>query len=249
MANEAQRLKYLGVELLRKDASKSSRPEIGLFRGLKERSDGEGEDKKVIRLILIGEKDKENDLKALNLAVINVLSLKMMYGDTKELVVFKANDVDQAKALELLSVALEEFQKEKRMVDNDPEIVDITTFDDVPEEFFSPAEKKKTTTATSNTPGYSYGVGGGGYGGAYQPGDWQKKEDERKKKKLEEEKMRWTPTLIGRKGDLPGLKALNAIKKKIQQQAAGEFEHTLLDPDPDDTTDVDEKKIYASQKK
>ena len=63
MANQAQRLKYLGVELLKKGAIKSSKPETGLFRGLRERSDGAGDAKKVIRLILVGDKDKENDLK------------------------------------------------------------------------------------------------------------------------------------------------------------------------------------------
>lgn len=244
MADQAQRLKYLGVEMLKKDATKSSKPEIGLFRGLRERSDGQGDKKKVIRLMLIGTKDKENDLKALNLDVFNVLSLKMLYGDTKELVVFKSNDVDQAKALELLEIALEEFQKEKRMVDNDPEIVDITTFDDVPKEFFSPSEANETATKVGN----SYSTNNITYGGGYQTGDWQKKEDERKKKKEEEEKMRWTPTLIGRKGDLPGLKVLNSIKKKIQQLAVGEFTHTLIDPDPSDTADTDGKKICIEKK-
>ena len=118
--NKTQRLKYLGVEMLKTDANKSSKPEVGLFRGLRERSDGQGVDAKVIKMILLGQKDKENDLKALNLDLFNVLSLKMLYGDTKELIVFKANNADQDKAMELLESALKEFQKEKRMVDNDP---------------------------------------------------------------------------------------------------------------------------------
>jgi len=239
-----QRLKYLGVELLRNDATKSSTPEVGLFRGLRDRSD----DKKLIKLILIGTKDKENDLKALNLAVFNVLSLKMMYQDTKELIVFKSSAADQEKAHELLAAALVEFQTEKRMVDNDPEIVDIKTFVDVPEEFFSPQEKK---TGVGNNYGYggAYGAGGN-YGAAnnYQNDDWKKKQEEREKQKEKEEKMRWTPTLIKRKGELPALKVLNTIKKKVMSITTGEYDVPLVDPDPNDTMGADGKKVNTEGK-
>ena len=241
MTTTAKRLKYLGVELLKKDATKSSKPEIGLFRGLRVRSDGEGETAKILRMIVLGAKDKENDIRALNRAVFNVLSLKMLYGDTKELIVFKANEVDQLKANQLLEVALEEFQKEKRMVDNDPEIVDVKTFEDVPTEFF--AETKKTTT--TGVPG----VGSGTYGNMYnhcnyQNGsDWKQKEEERKKQKALEDKLRQTPTLICRidRDDLPAVKILNAMKKKITAIASGDYDHELVDPDPGDTF-IDGKK-------
>jgi hypothetical protein len=236
--NRTQKLKYLGVEMLKKDATKSSKPEVGLFRGLRERSVGEGADAKSIRLILLGVKDKENDLKALNLDIFNVLSMKMLYGDTKELIVFKATDADQEKAMELLNEALSDFQEEKRMVDNDPEIVDVSTFDDVPQEFFSP---KETKPASTQTPSYGYG----GYNSAcgYQDTDWQKKQKEREEEKKRQDKLRWTPTLISRKGELPGVKVLNAIKKKVQLMAAGEYEYELTDPDPDDT--FEDKKTTA----
>jgi hypothetical protein len=240
MATIAKRLKYLGVEMLKKDATKSSKPEIGLFRGLRTRTDGEGANAKVLRMIILGTKDKENDIRALNMEVFNVLSLKMLYGDTKELIVFKCSEADQLKAKQLLEVALEEFQKEKRMVDNDPEIVDVKTFEDVPKEFF--AEVKKTTT--TGAPGV-----GGSYGNMYshcnyqQGSDWKKKEEERKEQKALEDKMRQTPTLIhrGNKDDLPAVKVLNAIKKKIASIAGGDYENELVDPDPGDTF-VDGKK-------
>lgn len=238
--NSTNRMKYLGVEMLRKDAIKSSKPEVGLFRGLRERSDGKGVDAKNIKLILLGTKGKENDLMALNLAVFNVLSIKMMYSDTKELIVFKNNDVDQGKAIELLEVALEEFQKEKRMVDNDPEIVDIKTFENVPKEFFAP---QKNADVGNN---YGYGVGGGMYGGGggtYQGNnnsDWKKKQEEREAEKERQEKLRQTPSTIKRTSELPSLKVLNAIKKKVAAIASGEYDNALVDPDPTDT--VEEKK-------
>ena len=242
--NQAQRMKYLGVEMLKKDATKSSKPEVGLFRGLKHRSDGKGAAAKTIKLILIGTKDKENDLKALNLAIFNVLSLKMLYGDTKELIVFKANEADQSKAMELLEVALEEFQKGKRMVDNDPEIVDVTTFEDVPKEFFAPQENTNGVAGVTN----NYGYNGMYNTQSYQGNDgWKKKEEERKAEKARQEKMRWTPTIIKRADDLPTLKVLNAMKKKVTALTAGESTEPLVDPDPDDTF-VGEKKSTALPK-
>jgi len=228
----AKRLKYLGVEMLRNNASKSSVPEVGLFRGLRVRSDGEGENTKVLKMIILGTKDKEDSIRALNLDVFNVLSLKMLYGDTKELIVFKANDADQKKAMELLELALEEFQKEKRMIDNDPEIVDVKTFDDVPKEFFSEEEKKTTAGSSAYNYGNVYGTGCG-----HTNSTWAEKEEERKKQKELEDKLRQTPTLIKRvaKEDLPSVKVMNAMKKKVTAVTSGDYDCDLVDPDPKDT--------------
>jgi len=244
MGNRTQKLKYLGVEMLKKDATKNSTPEVGLFRGIRERSAGEGTAAQTLKMILIGAKDKENDVRALNLEIFNVLSLKMLYGDTKELVVFKASDADQKEAMDLLEAALKGFQEEKRMVDNDPEIVDIATFEDVPQEFFSPQETKKANTGTQSN-NYGYGVGGMGACG-YQDTDWKAKQAEREEKKKKEDEMRWTPTLIKRKGALPALKTMNALKKKIAAIAAGEYDVPLVDPDPEDTVDEDGKKTATA---
>ncbi|RKX64369.1 MAG: hypothetical protein DRP42_06495 [Tenericutes bacterium] len=161
------------------------------------------------------------------------MTLKMLYGDTKELIVFKANEADQKKAMELLELSLEEFQKEKRMIDNDPEIVDVKTFDDVPKEFFSEEEKK---TGTGSTGDYSYGnVYGAGCG--HTNSTWAEKEAERKKQKDLEDKLRQIPTLIkrGAKDGLPSVKVMNAMKKKVTAITSGDYECDLVDPDPEDT--------------
>lgn len=233
----SETLKYLGVEMLNKDADKSSIPEVGLFRGLKERSSGEGAKAKSIRLILLGTKDKINDIEALNLDTFNVLSIKTMYGETKELIVFKNNTTDQKLAKDLLTQALKEFREEKRMVDNDPEIIDISTFEDIPSEFFSPNNQQKKTNdgndmwnrSHQNTRYKSPNVT-----------DWEKKEAARKALKVKEDKMRQTPTQIRRVGDLPTLKILNLIKKKMNNIDDDEYVIELIDPDPSDT--FDEKK-------
>jgi hypothetical protein len=233
------RLKYLGVEMLRTDANKSSKPDVGLFRGLRERSDGEGAAAKVIKMILLGTKDKENDLKALNLDLFNVLSLKMLYGDTKEQIVFKSSKADQDQAMELLESALKEFQTEARMVDNDPEIIDVKTFEDVPKEFFSP--QKAATVRTNLSSAGGFGIYNSSCG--YQDDTWKEKEAKRKEEKERQDKMRLTPTNIKRKGELPNLKILNSMKKKVAAIAAGEYEEKLIDPDPKDT--FEEKKSSA----
>jgi len=233
------RLKYLGVEMLRTDANKSSKPDVGLFRGLRERSEGEGKAAKVIKMILLGTKDKENDLKALNLDLFNVLSLKMLYGDTKELIVFKSSKADQDQAMELLESALKEFQTEARMVDNDPEIIDVKTFEDVPKEFFSPQKAAVGRTNLNGAGGF--GIYSSGCG--YQDDTWKEKEAKRKEEKERQDKMRLTPTNIKRKGELPSLKILNSMKKKVAAIAVGEYEEKLVDPDPKDT--FEEKKSSA----
>ena len=138
--------------------------------------------------------------------------------------------------MELLSEALKEFQTEQRMVDNDPEIVDIKTFDEVPQEFFS-ATKTVVGTGVNKTAGQTYGYAG--FCG-YQDDSWKEKEAKRKAEKERQDKMRTTPTKIKRKDALPALKVLNAMKKKVAAIASGEYEVTLIDPDPNDT--VEEKK-------
>jgi len=192
-------------------------------------------------LLLLGDKEKETDLTALNMEVYNVLSLQLMYGDTTELIVLKNNQADQEKAMELLRKALKELQDEKRMVDNDPEIVDITTFKEVPKEFFIKKEEKKVTTTHSYNGG-AYGWDGYNYN-HNNTTDWEKTRKEREEKKKKEEKMRWTPTLIKRDGKLPEMKFLNAMKKKVAMIAAGDYEFELEDPDPEGASE--DKKTTA----
>jgi hypothetical protein len=111
----------------------------------------------------------------------------------------------------------------------------VETFDDVPKEFFAPQEEKKTSTYQSQN---TYGFGGYGNCG-YNDNDWKKKQEEREKQKKKEEKMRWTPTLIKRKGDLPALKIMNALKKKIVAISTGDYEDPLpfLEGDPEEKDD------------
>jgi TfoX/Sxy family transcriptional regulator of competence genes len=216
------KLKYVGIELMRKDAKSTDTPETGLFRGVRTRS----EEGKTLSLILTGLKDKPNDIRALNTEVFNVMTLMFVYGDNKEMVVFRNDETDQKQAQELLTGIVEQLKSDELMLKNDPEIVDLEKFEDVPGEFFAPKKKGTTgTTSTYRAPGTSATAG--------SQTEWQKTQAAKKKEEEQQEVQRWTPFMLSRgKKDKPLLKDLNIIKKKVQSLAAGDYERELPDPAP-----------------
>jgi coenzyme F420-reducing hydrogenase alpha subunit len=236
--NLGSKLKYVGVEMMRKDADRSSIPEVGLFRGFRVRT----HEKEILKLIILGVKDRPNEIRALNMAVFNVMTLMFYYGETKEMIVFKNTEDDQKQALDLIEVVLEQLKEEEAMLANDPEIVDIEKFEEVPEEFFAPKSsdsKSSTATKTYNTSATSTFNG---------TPEWKKREAEKKKEEERQEKLRWTPFLISRVSEKPALKDLNVIKKKLAALAAGEYERELPDPDPPEEEEEkeEEKKISGA---
>jgi hypothetical protein len=217
------KLKYVGIELMRKDAKSTDTPESGLFRGVRTRS----EEGKTLSLILTGLKDKPNDIRALNAGVFNVMTLMFVYGDNKEMVVFRNDEADQSQAQELLTAIVEQLKSDKLMLKNDPEIVDLDKFEDVPGEFFAP--KKKGTTGTNST----YRAPSTSTTGTGGTTDWQKTQAAKKLEEEKQEKQRWTPFMLNRgKRERPPLKDLNLIKKKVQSLAAGDYERELPIPGP-----------------
>lgn len=224
------KIKYVGIELMRADAKSTDTPETGLFRGIRTRTDGDV----TLTLILLGHKDKPDNIRGLNAAVFNLMTLMFMYGQTKEMIVFKNDDADQLQGVELMGAVIEQLKEDKLMLVNDPEIVDVSKYEEVPTEFFSPKTDNKTN-----------GVGSGVYsktgGTGTSPTNWQKKQEEEKIEKERQEKMRWTPFKLERKGDLPALKDLNIIKKKVLMLAAGEYEKELP-PIPGDEDEEEEVK-------
>jgi hypothetical protein len=177
----------------------------------------------MVQYVMLGEKDKPNDLKTYNLNDgYNIMTLQTKFNDTREMVIFKSAEEDQKKALEMVSGLLDDLRNEKRMVDNDSEIVNIDTYKEIPSELLGEKGTTKTFTPGKST---TYNTGNCGW----QNDDWKKKQEERKKREAEEEKMRWTPTSIKRGGENPGLKDLNLLKKKIAAIAAGEYKYNLPD--------------------
>ena len=237
------KIKYATVEALKKNATRASTPESGLFKGIKIRSEKKEQEAKVVQFLLLGGSNNVSDLSALNLDdTYNVMSIKMQCGDTKELMVFKANDVDQEKAIETLKSIVRELAADKRMVANDPEIIDVETYADLPAEFANKNVAKADIVGANNTNkvyddkyykdgGGLGGLGGlGGVGGChYDSDDWQKKQEAKAAEKERQDKMRETPALIQRSGEKPQLKQLNIMKKKVAMILAGEYTTKLPD--------------------
>lgn len=222
--SDARSVKYVHLEIIEKGATRASDPEAGLFRGMKTRSEtkADAEKPEVSQFIMIGEQGKPNDLKTYNLDAYNIMTLQTKYNDTKELIIFKASGEDQGKALEMLGGLMEDLRKEKRMIDNDPEIVDSAKYKEVPVDLMS---GKPLPGATKTfTPENFHSQSRCGF---QHNDDWQKKADERKRLEELESKMRWTPTMIKRKGECPGLKDLNLLRKKVAAIAAGDHEYEL----------------------
>lgn len=228
MSNESK-IKYACVEALKKGAIRTSKPESGLFRGLKIRSEKKESQAEIVKFLLLGDSNKASDIDALNLDVYNIMSFRMQYGDTEELIVFKANDVDQEKAVETLKTVVKELVDDKRMVENDPDIIDVETYTELPAEFGTTKANVAGNKGAGNVRGpYGDYYGGGGLCG-YNNDDWKKKQDEKDAEKKRQDEMRQTPTLIQRDGEKPQVKELNLMKKKIAMILAGEYEGKLID--------------------
>ena len=224
-----EKVKFAHIEIIRKEAVRSDEPRAGLFCGLRVRADGKDKERKTSKFILLGDQKTPSDIRTFNLDKYNIMSTTLKYGDTKELIVFKADEFDQKQAMEVIVGLLTELRENKYMVDNDPEIVDVTKYVDVPDDLGG--DRKKTTiSSTPRTNNYSYPYTGCGYNND----DWKKKQEERKKQEELEKKMRWTPTKIAREGDMPNLKMLNLMKKKVLQIATGEYEYQLPEVKGDD---------------
>lgn len=225
------KIKHVGLELMRATATASDKPEAGLFRGIRTRT----ENNLTLKLVLLGYKNKPDNIKALNAEIFNIMTMTLVYGQTKEMIVFKNSKEDQKQAYEMLDEVVKLVQKDGLMLSNDPDIVDVSKYEDVPDEFFAAQKEAEKSTGAGSTGVYSKTSHN-----TNTQSDWQKKQEEEKKEKERQEKLRWTPFLISRKTDKPQIKDLNAIKKKIAAIASGEFNRELPELAGDDD-DKDEK--------
>lgn len=233
--SDSVRVKFAHVEILRTGAGRQAEPLEGLFLGLKTRTDVVKNKNVASKFIMLGNKEKKNDLRTLNLDSYNILSLTMKYAGTKELIVFKADDIDQTKAIETLAGLVEELRKDKRMARSDPELVDIETYNEVPGDL-AKSTGAKTTLVGDN---YDYTGANTGFGRCgYNNENWKVKQEARKKEEERQDKLRWTPTTIKREGEKPALKMLNLMKKKISQIASGDYEYELPDPEAACATEI-----------
>jgi hypothetical protein len=210
---EGQEIKFVAFEVLRKDATGNAKAELGLFRGIRMRSDQTNtEAKNLITFFLISEPGKKNEITAFSNTFYNILSMTIKYGTTKELVVWKCTAEDQALALEVADGVLKTLVLEKKMLPNDPDIIDLDKYVDLPYNL----KEAKTTNPVGVGNAYNRNVG-------HTTDDWEVRQKKEKEEKERQEKLRYTPYMVKRVGDLPPQAALNSIKKKVLEIATGEY--------------------------
>jgi len=225
------KIKFVAVELLKKGSSNATSVEYGLFKGMKIRSDGNAVNPEVVSFVLIEKQGEEDSILALNLANFNILSISSRCDSTKELVIYKSHTTDQDKAASLLLGLLGKLRKDNRMVKNDPEIIDISSYTNLP------GAIQKVTPKYPNSASSMYG-------NTYNhntTSEWQRKKEEKEKEEKRQEELRKIPAVFKRDDEIPGIKALNLMKKKVLMIAAGDYESDLVpskDKDDDDEKPV-----------
>lgn len=208
------KIKFVAVELLKKGSTNAVSVEYGLFKGMKIRSDGATSNPEMVTYVLIEKQEEGSNTHALNLGSFNILSISSRCDNTKELVIFKSHEADQIRATNLLLDFLGRLVKDKRMVKNDSEIIDVDSYINLP------GGIKKAKPVNNS------------YSSAYQcnntTSEWQRKKDEREKEEKRQEELRKIPTIFKRGDDIPGVKVLNLMKKKVLMIAAGEYESDIV---------------------
>jgi hypothetical protein len=211
-----QEVKHVVVEIVKKDVVVNAKPEIGLFRGIRVRSEKVGDTvRDLLTLIMVSDAGKKNEISGFSTCWYKILSIRLKYGTKKELIVFKTSDEDQKNAYDILKGALDALRSEKKMLDNDPEIIDIDKYTDVPYDMLNkplPGYTRNVSTAPVNNTNSDY--------------ETKRKKDEAEK--AEQEAKRYSPFLIKRKGDLPSLETLSGMKKSVLAIAAKKYKEPDL---------------------
>ena len=198
------KIKFVAVELLKIRSTTAASVEYGLFKGIKMRSNGDQDEPKIVSFLLIEKATETDSIQGFNLDIFNILSISSRYDDTKELIVYKASKAEQKVAIKTLEDFFDILVRDDRMVKNDPEMIDVKSYTNIPKEI----KKQKPVYPIKNacgTPGYKNS----------NISDWQKKRDEKEKEEKRQEALRKVPTVFKRKGETPGIKSLNLMKKKI----------------------------------
>ena len=187
------------------------------------RSNGDQDEPKLISFLLIEKATETDSIQGFNLDVFNILSISSRYDDTKELIVYKASETDQKVAAKTLEGFFDRLVEDDRMVKNDPEMIDVKSYTNIPGEIKKQGSIYQIKNAYDSL-GYN----------TNNTSDWQKKRDEKEKEEKRQEALRKVPTVFKRRGETPGIKSLNLMKKKILAISAGEYESNILPAEEED---------------
>lgn len=122
-------IKYISVELVDKSSLRKDCEIIsGLFKGLATLEDNNIEQ---LFVLIIGKEEDTTNI--YNTKYYNIVSVTILGEDTKAITYFTIDDTDQNKAIELLKSVIIVMEKDKRMLEFDPDIIDMATYTDTPD--------------------------------------------------------------------------------------------------------------------
>lgn len=223
---------YVYLEMI---LNKDSKYDVvaGLFKGIIEKNDEKF-------ILLHGLKESTN---VLNLKFYNIMTIEELEDDYKNMTYLTAEDIDQSLATEMVEKIYSDMITNNYGLENDPRILDIKKFTNVPKEYTEgkPIEKSTSTTGATST-----GVGSfvntttryNNFAGTYT----------KTAVKAEPE-----PAVLGRTQNKKPLKAaLDLMEEKINQIMEGTFNPVLpetMGEDADGTgvaDEIDDENYYRN---
>ena len=147
MSDSVKDLKYVIIELIENDQKKAVSESIkaGLLKGIKpHKQKGNKSD------VIIVLEDKDGVLNLLNLNMYNILSLQKSDGITKISNYFMSNEEDQSMAFDIIAKIMTDMHEAERTDKNDSNLIDLTTYSDLPDDFASTKIEDKTSTKNTS---------------------------------------------------------------------------------------------------
>lgn len=228
-------IKYVAVEVIREGMTRASNTECGLYMGITKKVDKDKVEHDF--LILVTGKAA---IRMYNLDMYDVITVDAVDSASRYMTVFNKDDEDQRAAIELLKEITSELTEDKRLYVNDPnkEIIDVDTYKDYPVHILE--SDNITGSAASNTSQKSTAGSTGGGTNTNKAGTGTGTTSTTYTSTKQEPKV----FSIKRKGKLPSLDKMEAMKDKVLRLASGDFELTML-PIPE--CDKDDKKTEPAQ--
>lgn len=123
-------IKYVLIEMIENDVAKMNSDSIisGVFKGVRYYNPPKED------VLILVENKKDETVFLLNTKKYNILSMQKFDGFTKILHCFKSTREDQEMAMKKIVDIIEDLRKADRTLDSDDNIVDTSTFSDIPED-------------------------------------------------------------------------------------------------------------------
>ena len=140
-----ENIEYVAVEIIDKGATPQNCEIItGLFKGL---AILESNGVKQLFILIAGPKDA---IDIYSFKYYNIITLIVLGKDTKAMTYFTLDTEDQEIAIETLKTIVIEIRAEDRMLENDPDIIDISTFKNIPDNIKKPHKTISRTQGDNN---------------------------------------------------------------------------------------------------